>query len=88
VVATILTPSSHQGIFLSERKNDLESLPEFLATTRPIAIKTIKNEMIITQSSVSKCIKGLGFSAVYNCLGESKEIASKINKALNFIFTV
>ena len=80
VVATILTPSSHQGIFLSERKKDLESLPDFFATTKPMTINMMKNEMISTQSSVAKCIRCIEF----NYLSESKEIVLKINKALNF----
>jgi hypothetical protein len=50
VVATIEIPSSHQGIFLPERKNSEELLPAFLETASPMARDKIKNPTTNPQS--------------------------------------
>ena len=46
VVATMESPSNHQGILLPERKNSEVSLPAFLETTMPITSTAIKNTLI------------------------------------------
>ena len=47
VVATIETPSNHQGIVLPERKNSEEFSPDFLETYTPIESVIVKNKTMI-----------------------------------------
>ena len=54
VVATIEIPKSHHGIFLPDRKYSLLFLEDVLEEISPIIMKTIKNNIIIDQSS--RCI--------------------------------
>jgi len=56
VVATIETPSNHQGIFRPERKNSVVSFPERRATKTPMPKETIKNKMMIVQSNPDRVI--------------------------------
>ena len=50
VVATMDTPSSHQGMLLPAAKNSSELDPALRVTARPIARDTAKKRRMITQS--------------------------------------
>ena len=54
VVATILIPKSHQGIFLPARKKDFLSEAEFLDAHRPTNKERTKYPIIIDQSKRDK----------------------------------
>ena len=56
VVATIETPSNHQGILLPERKKLFTLLPAVLLDHSPIKSVTRKNPIIIVQSINSSFI--------------------------------
>jgi hypothetical protein len=56
VVATIETPSSHQGILRPERKNSLLEEPALLETQTPIKSEVEKKLMMIAQSIAIKSI--------------------------------
>ena len=56
VVATIDTPSSHQGILRPERKNSLVDLPDPRLAHRPMASVTAKNRNTMIQSKEVNCI--------------------------------
>ena len=56
VVATIEVPSSHQGIFRPERKNDSAFPPARRLTMMPMAREAIRKALIIPQSIPFSCI--------------------------------
>jgi hypothetical protein len=59
VVATMETPSNHQGIFRPERKNSLLEEPAFLDTQIPIKREIEKKLMMMAQSTPSSSIVGV-----------------------------
>src|SRR5690554_6810806 len=81
----MLTPSNHHGMFLSERKNEAESFPDFLETKIPIPRKITKNEMMMIQSSAASCIK-ISFGTV-TIVGQIKEFTTDFTKVAHLIST-
>tara|TARA_B100000575_G_scaffold150800_1_gene120296 strand:+ start:1046 stop:1261 length:216 start_codon:yes stop_codon:yes gene_type:complete len=61
VVATMEIPSSHQGIFLPERKYSVELLEDFFETKNPITKVDRKKQKIIAKSNVDKSIMKILF---------------------------